>query len=670
MFEKILIANRGEIAIRIIKTCRRMGIRTVAIYSEADSRSIHVRQADEAVFVGPARSEESYLAKEKIINTALESGCQAIHPGYGFLSENSDFASLTTQSGLTFIGPSAAAIAALGDKIASKNLAVKAGLPVIPGFNQPLSDMEEAQRLADQTGFPVLLKPAAGGGGRGMRVVYTKDELPRALAACREETRKAFGDTRIFLERFINNPRHIEVQILADQYGQIVHLGERECSIQRRHQKIIEESPSPVVDQTLRREMGRLACNLAKEAGYTNAGTVEFILAPEGNFYFLEMNTRLQVEHPVTEMVTALDLVELQLKVAAGERLPFQQEEITMRNWAIEARICAEDPSRRFMPTTGMINRYSVPRGQNIRVDSGIEAGSLVTFYYDSMLAKVIAWGENREEARKALVQALNGYHIGGIITNLDFVNSILNHPGFIQGQLSTNFLDEHYQNGLMKMDPPVEHLHSMCLAATLVYHNRQNLVRDSLKPMITKVGGVLHPKAWYEYRVKAEKDFFELRLHGDEVSRTWIIQVNEREYQVITPEFEYFRRRLKLEINGETHRFRLQYQGNFIWTAFSGITRIFEIYSPREWKLARYMPLLRKKGEENLLRCPMPGLVIDIRVKKGERIYRGQELVVIESMKMENNVPSPCDGEIEDIRVHPGQAVESRDVLLTFKRQ
>lgn len=668
MFEKILIANRGEIAVRIIRACKRLGISTVAVFSEADSRALHVHEGDEAVYLGPAKSEESYLAKEKIVDVALRHHCQAIHPGYGFLSENPEFAEMVTQSGLCFIGPPASAVATLGDKIASKDLAVRAGLPIVPGQTHTLSNLEEAHAAAEQIGYPVLLKPAAGGGGKGMRIVTRKEELAYALEACQEETRKAFGDNKIFLERYIANPRHVEIQIMADHYGNIIHLGERECSIQRRYQKIIEETPSTAIDDSLREKMGKMACDLAREAGYTNAGTVEFILDPERNVFFLEMNTRLQVEHPVTEMVTSLDLVELQLLIAAGERLPIRQEEVSIRGWAIEARIYAEDPFREFFPSTGMITRYTAPRGTHIRVDSGIEAGSLVSIYYDSMLAKVVAWGETREEARKSLIHALNGYHIEGVITNVDFANAVLNHPSFIKGELSTDFIEGHFEKGQVKLSPPLERLHYMAMAATLVYHNRQNLVRDSLKPMAALVGGVPDPRTDYLYVVKGENDIFELRLQRDQTSRTWTIRVNESQYQVITPEFEFYRRRLKLKINGESHRFRLQYRGNFIWAAFCGIARTFEIYSPREWKLAKYMPKPKKISIDNVLQCPMPGLVVEIRVKKGERVYRGQELVIIEAMKMESGVASPCDGEVEEVMVHTGQAVETGDVLLTFK--
>lgn len=668
MFEKILIANRGEIAVRIIRTCKRLGISAVAVYSEADSRCVHVREADEAVFLGPAKSKESYLAREKIIDVALRHHCQAIHPGYGFLSENPEFAEMVTKAGLIFIGPPASVIATLGDKIASKVLAVKVGLPIVPGHNQPISDLGETIAVANQIGYPVLLKPASGGGGKGMRIVTRKEELGNALKACREETRKAFGDDRIFLERYIASPRHVEIQIMADQYGNIIHLGERECSIQRRYQKIIEESPSTAVDDSLRRRMGEMACDLAREAGYTNAGTVEFLLDTEGGFYFLEMNTRLQVEHPVTEMVTSLDLVELQLLIAAGERLPLRQEEVSIRGWAIEARICAEDPSREFLPASGMITRYAAPRGKHVRVDSGIEAGSLIGVYYDSLLAKVVVWGENREETRDALVQALNGYHIEGLITNVDFANAVLNHPAFIKGELSTHFIESHFEKDQMKLSPPMERLHFMSIAATLVYHNRQNLVRDSLKPMAAHVGRVPGSKTWSHYIVKGGNDIFKFQIQGNQASRTWTIQVNENQYQVITPRFEFYRRRLKLKINGLSHHFRLQYRGNFIWASFCGTARTFEIYSPREWRLVQYMPTPKKRILDNVLECPMPGLVVDIRVKKGKQVYRGQELVIIEAMKMESGVASPCDGEVEEVMVHTGQAVEAGDVLLTFK--
>ena len=668
MFEKILIANRGEIAVRIARTCKRLGIRTVAVHSDIDARSRHVQAAEEAVFIGPARSDQSYLVKEKIIDAALTHGCAAVHPGYGFLSENAVFAEMATRAGLVFIGPPADAIRALGDKIAAKALAVKAGLPVVPGILQSVDDLEQALTAGDGIGYPLLLKPAAGGGGKGMRIVASRDELAAAMQAGRAETRKAFGDERVFVEKYIPVARHVEIQIMADQHGAVIHLGERECSVQRRYQKVIEESPSVAVDADLRRRMGECACRLAQEAGYAGAGTVEFILDPAGRFYFLEMNTRLQVEHPVTEMVTGLDLVELQLRVASGEPLPIRQQGVTWKGWAVEARICAEDPARGFLPSTGMITRYSPACGPNVRLDSGVEAGSFVSVFYDSLLAKVIAWGETRQTAIDSLVRALNGYHIEGLTTNVDFANAVLTHPAFSEGRLSTGFIDAHFEKGLPKLAPPEERLHYMAMAATIVYHNRQNLTRESLKPMAAQVGSAHAPKECNPYNVRCGRDLFEICLRKDPPAHAWTVIVGGRSYEVVTPEFEFYRRRLRLKINGDSHMFRLYYQYSFFGVAFCGTARVFEVFSPREWELSRHMPTPRDEALQNVLLCPMPGLVVDVRVKKGDRVHRGQDLVSIESMKMESFVASPCDAEVEEVLALPGQAVETDEVLIRFK--
>lgn len=668
MFERILIANRGEIAVRVIKTCKRMGIGTVAIYSEVDSRSPYVEQADEAAFVGPAPAQDSYLNKSKIISAALSFGCQAIHPGYGFLAENAEFAEMVADAGLTFIGPSPMAIALLGDKIASKEAARKAGVPVIPGHDDHLEDLGEVFAAAERIGWPLLLKPAAGGGGRGMRVVNQKEEFAAALAACREETRKSFADDRIFIEKYIPRARHIEFQILGDKQGNIVYLGERECSVQRRHQKVVEETPSPAVDADMRRKMGEVACSLGREVGYTNAGTVEFILDGAHNFYFLEMNTRLQVEHPITELVTSLDLVELQINVAAGEPLPLKQEDIPLKGCSIEARICAEDPSREFFPTTGMITRYALPSEPNVRVDSGVEAGSVVTIYYDSLLAKIAAWGEDRPAAIASLVSVLNGCHVEGVITNIDFVNAILNHPAFAAGDLSTGFIEDHFVSGQSNSPPDPEKLQYMAIAAVLVYHTRQRLVRDSLRPMSPLVGRSSNSAGYYSYIVRIDNDLFDLHLEGDRVTRHWTIGVNGKPHEVITPEFEYYRRRLRLKINGAQHMFRLKYDENHIRVSFCGVNRVCEIYTPREWDLAHFMLQGEKVAPENVLKCPMPGLITSINVEEGAYVRKGQELVRMESMKMETGVAAPIDGQVDKILAQPGQAVETDEVLITFK--
>ncbi len=668
MFDKVLIANRSEIALRIIRTCKRMGISTVAVFSEVDSRSPYVEEADETVFIGAARAQESFLNQKKILAAALSRKCQAIHPGYGFLSENAEFAKLVADAGLSFIGPPADAIARLGDKVQAKLMAIKADVPVVPGHAEPLGDIESAKQIAGKIGFPILLKPAAGGGGRGMRIVRKKEELASAFSACREEARKGFGDDRLFLERYIDRPRHIEFQIMADSYGNVIHLGERECSVQRRYQKLVEETPSVVLDEALRRRMGDMACLLAKESGFVNAGTVEFILDADKNFYFLEMNTRLQVEHPVTEMVTSLDLVELQLRIAAGEAIPFKQEDVKIKGWAIEARICAEDPFRNFLPTTGIISRYSEPRVRNVRIDSGVTPGSVVTIYYDSLLAKVIAWGKDRNEAIDTLVRGLNGFHIVGLTTNVDFANSVLNHPAFIRGELSTNFIDEHFEKGRSKIPPPTETLHYMAMAAALVFHNRQRLMRDSLKSMSPVVGRTQAPKKEHVYIVRGEKNVFEVKLLKTDEPRHWQIRINRKSYEVTVPDFEFFRRRLKLNIDGKSHMFRLRYQDAHIMTFFRGTVRTVEIYTLREWRLNHYMLRDMKTAAENVLKCPMPGLVTAVCVKKGDAVHRGDEVIRMESMKMESGIAAPCDGLVENILVQPGQAVESDEVLITFK--
>ncbi len=668
MFDKILISNRGEIAVRIIRTCKRLGIRTVAVYSDADSRSLHRQLADEAVYIGEPQARQSYLNTERIMSAALSTNCHAVHPGYGFLSENSQFAETVESAGLTFIGPPAEVIAAMGNKIASKELAVKAGVAVIPGHMTALNGLDEALAASEIIGYPVLLKPAAGGGGKGMRIVRGPEEMQAALASCSQETSKAFGDSRVFIERFIEQPRHVEIQVLADAHGNVIHLGERECSIQRRYQKIIEESPSTAVSGDLRRRMGHAACHLARKAGYVNAGTVEFLLDAQGSFYFLEMNTRLQVEHPVTERVTGLDLVELQLKIAAGEPLPFDQSGVVFDGWAMEARICAEDPARKFMPSTGMITRYAEPRGDNVRVDSGVTTGSWIGVYYDSMLAKVICHGKDREEARIGLVEALNGCHIEGVATNIDFVNSVLCHPEFARGNLTTDFIDQHFDGGKPKISSDARHIEMATLAATLAYHVRTVAVRESLRPIVSRIGGRRYTKGAHSYMIRSEDDLFEVFLERAEGNRQWKVRVGNRRYEVLTPEFEFYRRRLKLTIDGQVHRFRIRTEQSFIFVAFSGITRLFEVYMHKEWDLLKYMPAKMERPPENVLVCPMPGLVVEVLAGKGDSVFRGQNLVVLESMKMESGVASPTDGVIEEVRAAAGQAVETGDILIRFK--
>ncbi|MFV0437440.1 MAG: acetyl-CoA carboxylase biotin carboxylase subunit [Desulfopila sp.] len=670
MFTKILIANRGEIAVRIIRSCRAMNIKTVAVYSDPDFRSQHVVHADEAVQVGSARPADSYLVMDRIIEAATSTGCQAIHPGYGFLSENPVFAEKVADAGLVFIGPPPQVIAAMGDKIAAKKLAIKAGVPTVPGYEGQVDCLDDALLAARTVGYPVLLKPAAGGGGKGMRVVEREEEMASAFTLCQQETGKSFGDDRLFVERFITTPRHIEIQLIADQHGNVVHLGERECSIQRRYQKIVEESPSCALTPEMRERMGALACELARITGYVNAGTVEFILDEDGSCYFLEMNTRLQVEHPVTELVNGIDLVEMQLRIAAGEELPFTQADVALHGWAIEVRICAEDTRRGFVPSVGLITRYAEPRGQHIRVDSGVSAGSTISVYYDPMLAKVICWGADREEARNRMVQALNGYHIEGISTNVDFANQILTHPVFISGDISTNFIPSHLPAEDEGPSPTVATMHCMALATTLIYHLRETLIRQSLIPLKSTVGVSVPEPASFVYMAKVKDEVFPIQLAQSNDKERWEIGVGDTVYTVVTPPLEFYRRRLKLTIDGQSSYFRLKYNGNFIEAAHNGVCRQFEIYNPREWELARFMPPAVVKKSENLLDCPMPGLVVDVRVQAGERVYRGQELIILESMKMESAVAAPADGVIDTVHVKAGDAVETGSVLIRFQKE
>jgi len=481
MFSKVLIANRGEIAVRIIRACHELGVRTVAVYSEADSRSPHVREADEAVLIGPPPSSESYLRADRIIEAARATGAEAIHPGYGFLSERESFARAVRDAGITWIGPPAEAIAAMGSKTAARTLATKARVPVVPGTTEALKDAKEAAKVAGKFGYPVLLKAAAGGGGKGMRVVASEGELAGALDAARREAKSSFGDDAVYLEKFITTPRHVEIQVLADAHGTILSLGERECSVQRRHQKMIEESPSVAVSPELRKKMGETAVRAARAAGYVNAGTCEFLLDSDGNFYFLEMNTRLQVEHPVTELVTGIDLVQWQLRIASGEPLPFRQKDIVPRGWAMECRITSEDAANGFLPSTGRVEHLHLPSGPGVRWDGGIEAGSEIGLYYDPMLAKLIVWGADRDQAVRRMRRALVDLTILGIETSRDFHVRVMDDPEFQRGEIDIQWLERRLPS-LLGRDAGAEHTRIAAIAAALLAE-RDRTARSVSKP-------------------------------------------------------------------------------------------------------------------------------------------------------------------------------------------
>ncbi len=487
MFEKILIANRGEIALRIVRACRELGVRSVAVYSEADAGAPHVREADEAVCIGPAPSAESYLLGDRLIEVAIRLGAQAIHPGYGFLAEREWFASAVTDAGLVFIGPPASAIAAMGSKTAARQLALDAGVPVVPGTQEALADADEARSIADRFGYPVLLKASAGGGGKGMRIVRDAADMDGALDSARREARSAFGDDAVYVEKYIEGPRHVEIQLLADLHGNVLHLGERECSIQRRHQKMIEEAPSVAVDSELRRRMGETAVAAARAAGYVNAGTCEFLLDSNGEFYFLEMNTRIQVEHPVTELVMGLDLVQWQIRIAAGERLPFRQDELTPNGWAIECRITSEDPANGFLPSTGRVTYLHLPSGPGVRWDGGIETGSEVGLFYDPMLAKLIVHARTREQAIERMHRALLELTIEGVDTSRDFHLRVMENPDYRSGDISIQWLERNL-DALTQAPPPADGVRIAAIAAALLADS------ERVRPKVAVTGGAASP--------------------------------------------------------------------------------------------------------------------------------------------------------------------------------
>jgi len=484
MFKKILIANRGEIAIRIMRACREMGIATVAVYSEVDRTAQHVRYADEAYLLGAAPATESYLVMEKIIQVAKTSKAEAIHPGYGFLAENPEFAHLIKDNGLIFVGPEPETIRLLGDKMAARETMITAGVPIVPGVKQAISSATEAQKIADEIGYPILLKAAAGGGGKGMRIVRNSDDIRQLFKMARSEAKSAFGDDRIYIEKYLEKPRHIEIQVIADQHGNVVHLGERECSIQRRHQKVIEESPSPIVDSDMRQRMGETAVKVARVANYVNAGTVEFLVEQDKNFYFLEVNTRLQVEHPVTEMVTGIDLAKEQIRIAAGKPLSFKQEDIHWRGSAIECRIYAEDPNNGFLPSIGKIQSYREPNGPGIRVDSGLARGDTVSMYYDPLISKLISWGRTRTEAIQRMKRALDEYMISGVQTVIPFHKQVMNHQDFIKGTITTHFIDEQKEQLSNLNKIPERDLKTMAIVSCLFdYQSKKNRTKITPSP-------------------------------------------------------------------------------------------------------------------------------------------------------------------------------------------
>jgi propionyl-CoA carboxylase alpha chain len=677
MFKKILIANRGEIACRVIKTARKLGIQTVAVYSEADKDALHVELADEAVLLGPAPSRESYLVADKILAAAKRTGAQAIHPGYGFLSENEDFARRVEEEGLVFIGPKHYSIAAMGDKIASKKLAKEAGVNTIPGWNDAIESPERAVEIAREIGYPVMIKASAGGGGKGLRVAFNDKEAHEGFSSCRNEARNSFGDDRVFIEKFVEEPRHIEIQVLGDGHGNVVYLWERECSIQRRHQKVIEEAPSPFISEATRKAMGEQAVALAKAVKYQSAGTVEFVVGKDQSFYFLEMNTRLQVEHPVTECITGLDLVELMIRVAAGEKLPFGQGDIRRQGWAMECRINAEDPFRNFLPSTGRLVRYlppettmqaaePVPEGGGVRVDTGVYEGGEIPMYYDSMIAKLIVHGHDRADAIARMREALNAFVIRGISSNIPFQAALLAHPDFQAGRFNTGFIAQHYPKGFSASD--VVHddpLFPVALAAAAHRKYRDRALGISGQMSGREVRVAID----YVVVVKGEQGqhvHHPVQVAGNGAGAL-VVSIGDHCYE-IDKDWRFGGVRASGRCNGRPFTAQIERQGVWLQVMHNGVRIDAQVLSPRGAELFKLMPYKAPPDTSKFLLSPMPGLLTQVLAQVGQAVQAGERLAVIEAMKMENILTAAQDCVVAEVLAAPGDSLAVDQPILRFE--
>ena len=656
MFSKLLIANRGEIACRIIATARRMGVATVALYSEADADTPHTRLADEAVAIGPAPAAQSYLDAGRVLEAAARTKADAIHPGYGFLSENAAFAQAVADAGIAFVGPTPYAIAAMGDKIEARERARKAGVNIIPGT--AVESAADARAAAGEIGFPVMIKAAAGGGGKGMRVVHEADALEQNFAACVQEAESSFGDGRVLLERYIAAPRHIEIQLLADAHGNIVHLGERECSIQRRNQKIIEEAPSPFVTEAMRADMGAQAVALAQAVGYRSAGTVEFVADDKRNFHFLEMNTRLQVEHPVSELITGLDLVEWMLRVAAGERLPFSQEQIRLRGWAVESRIYAEDPHRDFMPSPGRLSRYRPPperrdRSIAVRNDTGVEEGGRISPHYDPMIAKLCTWAPRRNAAIAAMSQALDRFEIDGIAHNIPLLGALMEHERFRRGALTTHFLAEEYPGGFRPLQPEGERALRLAAVALCMEHVNRRIAAGKPLELVADMDD-------WRARAICRRDadgVFSVALDGAPEMR---IETAWR------PGLRLFEGTL----DGDDMALSVARDKEGWTLSWRGIRACVVLRSPRAAALMALLPerMATEAGASKHLLCPMPGVVVSLHVEAGDEVRAGDMLAVVEAMKMQNMLHAEQAGRVARLACKPGQQLGVGDVMVEFE--
>ncbi|MGQ0742677.1 MAG: acetyl-CoA carboxylase biotin carboxylase subunit [Alphaproteobacteria bacterium] len=664
MFKKILIANRGEIACRVIRTARRMGIRTVAVYSEADAAALHVEMADEAVCIGPPPAAQSYLSIEKILEACRDTGAEAVHPGYGFLSERAAFVDALAKAGIVFIGPNAKAIASMGDKIESKKIALAAKVATVPGYVGEIRDAAHAAQIAKEIGYPVMVKASAGGGGKGLRIVTAEKELAQAVRSSQNEARAAFGDDRLFIEKFVSEPRHIEVQVMGDKHGNVTHLNERECSIQRRHQKVIEEAPSPFVDSKMRAAMGAQAVALARAVGYDNAGTVEFIVDKDRNFYFLEMNTRLQVEHPVTELTTGVDLVELMIRSAAGERLPIKQPDVAISGWAIESRIYAEDPFRNFLPSIGRLVRYRPPvegshDGATIRNDTGVTEGGEISVYYDPLIAKLCTHAPTRDAAISTMGSALDAFVVEGVENNILFLGAIMRHRRFREGRISTGFIAEEYPDGFYGRPLEKGEEQRFALAALGV--------RLTLAARAAGISGQFDgpPKVSPDFVVSLGEVRVEAKTAKLEDGKVHArLAGRAREAGVAwTPGSPV----LTLTEGGQAFCFRVKHGAGGLTLEHGGARLACSVRPPGAAALAPLMLRKRTADTSKALRCPMPGLVVSVNVVEGQEVKAGETLAVIEAMKMENVLSAERDAAVKTIRVKKGDSLAVDDVILEF---
>jgi propionyl-CoA carboxylase alpha chain len=656
LFKKILIANRGEIACRVIRTAQKMGIKTVAVYSDADARSPHVKMADEAVHIGPSPAGESYLIADKIIAACMETGAEAVHPGYGFLSERTSFAQQLADNDIAFIGPPINAIAAMGDKIESKKLAEKAGVSVVPGHIGEIDDTEHAVRISSEIGYPVMMKASAGGGGKGMRLAWNEKDVREGFEATKREGLASFGDDRVFIEKFIEQPRHIEIQVLGDKHGNVIYLGERECSIQRRHQKVVEEAPSPFVDPEMRKKMGEQAVALSQAVGYYSAGTVELIVGADKSFYFLEMNTRLQVEHPVTEYITGLDLVEQMIRVAYGEKLPLTQEEVTLTGWAVENRVYAEDPYRGFLPSTGRLVKYRPPEAEEgIRVDDGVAEGGEVSIFYDPMIAKLITYGETRIEAIDRQIDALNRFELIGPGHNIDFLSALMQHERFREGNITTNFIAEEYPDGFHgapASDELLRNLAAIGAFAATAHADRARRVDNQL-------GKRLDPPS--EWQVKIGDTIMDVSISEEEI-------VVDGQDVDLSMEYTPGDSLILAEVAGKPLSVKIAKTASGFALNSHGATHKARILPAHVAQHAVHMIEKIPPDLSKYLLCPMPGLLVALHVAVGEAVVEGQPLAVVEAMKMENILRAEKNGVVKSLEAAQGDSLAVDAVILELE--